>query len=95
MKPLTKKQRREIYLKVAERIASHVSAYGFFMCNMIAAISDTDKSEVLNYFPEFALFKNDTPYIDIWFLNSEFATDKKKNEGRITMLLFCAEMCKP
>lgn len=96
MKPLTKKQRREIYLKVAQKIDSDIEAYGHFMCNLISSCSGIDKDDVLEIFPEFALFQNGTRLFgSIWFYSSQFSNDTEANQVRVLILLMSAEMCKP
>lgn len=78
---LTKKQRREIYLKAAERVFKHRrNSDGRHLCYWLAYMGNTAWIDAAEDFPEFALFKPE------WWEWNDF-------ESRIICMLLCAEMC--
>ena len=101
MKPLTKEQRRKIYLDIAEYILERYLTENCYVCN------ELDKRvkylrNLKEEFPEFFLFKPiDDKYEGLaWFSESypisPFFTDKDNVEGniaRIDALLLWAAMC--
>lgn len=79
---LTKKERKQTYLKVANELLTH----NCFVCVRLAHLAGTD----VNYeFEEFSLFEPDRKEregaVAWWYI-----TDR---ESRINALLLCAEMC--
>lgn len=71
-----------------------------FMCNNLSRLIGVEPVEVVNVMPEFALFKPnhlECPFGEgnaIWF-DAEIFRENEKQPMRVTILLFCAEMCKP
>lgn len=87
MEALTKKQRREIYLKVAERV---INRDGAGLCHLVTAPIRERFDTALSLYPELALFKpnriEDTSN-NRWWMNDD-------DGSRIICMLLCAEMCK-
>ena len=109
MKQLTRKERREIYLNAAEKIADNLGDSNF-VCNLIslqgkvAEINGYNCDITPSMFPELFLFKDFAN--NAWLsrpedwgvgLNKEWYNKKVRiavNENKLTVLFLCAEMCK-
>lgn len=93
MKPLTKKQRREIYLKAAESVLTEANCCCYalyqFGSQVNGSIKLNNAKEIICAFPEFGLFKPETR-TTFWF-----PCNPEGDYERIICMLFCAEMCKP
>lgn len=95
MEALTKKQRREIYLKVATDMENQFVSEGTWngLCYNLCKQMGIYTVKVMQvHFPEALLFKPDVPELDsLWWMDSE---DDGYNTGcRIICMLLCAEMC--
>lgn len=95
MKKLSKKQRREIYLKVAENRLQGIGS-PYLCCQLRDAIDEKEtevEERILPLFPEFMLFKNTN---GVWFHHEwkHGYRANNPNDERINCMLFCAEMCK-
>lgn len=97
MEKLTAKQRKGIYIAVADKIESRDDKY-CFMCNLISEIGHVPKGEpMMDMFPEFNLMRDKPLNQPLWFYDSDYRDENVHtlNEERITIMLLCAEMCEP
>lgn len=95
MKPSkTKKQRKEIYLQVANDLTlndfnKRVYPNSRFICCCIENITRVRSANVERNYPELNLFNDNLGYA---WLSSDDSL-KEDNEVRIIVSLLCAEMC--
>lgn len=96
---LTKKQRQEIYLRIAEKIdrAKNIKYICYEL--YIECFRTSEKYDELNekLFPEFFKFKpqvNDLCGNGAWWEGLGDGTTLQFNKRRVLALLFCYEMCK-
>lgn len=91
MENLTKRQRREIYLKAA-LLAYKMRNNGFgYLCFILGQLlkSSRNYESSSDILPEFEMFKPEySSHSDTWF------DDIENNGERIICMLLCAEMCK-
>ena len=108
-KNYTKKQRKEIYLEVAYIISEDIKSNNFvcnLIGNIIqSGGGEIEKFVNEKTFPEFLLFREKSNFYGAWLshyymwsiLGHEDIDEKRKNEiineGKMTILLLCAEMC--
>lgn len=88
----TKEQRREIYLKAADRLQDSWSCFACDALNNIIQVGDlVDFKDIIKSdLPEFYLFKPKRYYdsfVESWWKHGD-------KEPRINCLLLCAEMCR-
>lgn len=89
MKKLTKKQRAEIYLKVAEYLELE-SPDTYYLCGKLSFFGKVPYDDVLSTFEEFILFRPEqTEGGSLWWAEGEFGLSV-----RITCMLLCYYMIK-
>lgn len=96
MKNLTAKQRREIYLKVANHLSTEPDL--FFLCGYLKSMithGDIVHNIEGNYYvgdglPEFDSFQPTNGNTALWWIEED-----DQCGVRITCMLLCAEMCNP
>lgn len=92
MKKLTKKQRREIYLRAADMINMGTTEFCCIATKL--ALFDVINDYILDvklkkYCPELFLFKPKCAYCNSWFGDYNYPPNQ---QARIDCLLFCAAM---
>lgn len=96
MKKLNKKQRREIYLKVAEKMMVKNNWWGlcYSLQEHINKNKEPDTNQIMELFPEFVLFKPEgNEWGNAWWYNG--INWDEAFYPRLDCMLLCAEMCKP
>ena len=99
--PFTEKRRKQLYLKVAKKIAKNSKDYGLFACCLLDDITGFDlRTSRKQRYPELFLFKNDDNFSGA-FLSNVYDDEGKAydkhielyNDFKVIVLLLCAEMC--